>query len=196
MMIQRLSAVSVKLRLSADELQAVFAQAQADADSPQMARLISYLLLRAEAVSGIPFSDVPVTVELLRAEDGGLCVYFTAQQPAPCRSPAKRKRSRPVSLAAEFAQQGDLRECCTRLQERAEHIRGSALYRSNHAYILTVRTDRIHAAFPRHILTEYGTPYPMTAVSAARLSEFGSCIHAQNAVQQILLGQKRSDETA
>ena len=63
MTVNRLSAQSVKVQLTADELTVFLYDPAQPPDSPQMLRLISFMLAKAELASGIPFSSLPVTVE-------------------------------------------------------------------------------------------------------------------------------------
>ena len=183
MTVQRLSACSVKVQLSQEELRVFLPEAPQAPDSPQMLRMLSFLLSRAEAVSGIAFSALPVTVELITAEDGSLAAYFTVQQKQKSR---KNGKSREIRLAAQFPDSALLIACCNQLQHEQESIKSSLLYRCCAQWILTLRLRHARAAAIRHILLEYGRPYRLSSLNRARLTEYGECIYRQNAVAQIV----------
>ena len=183
MTIQRLSAESVKIQLSAAELKPVLEDAAGNADSPQMLRLISALLRKAEEMFAIPFSAHPVTVELLAAPDGGLEVYLTMQRPLPERPP-----SGTIRLSARFRERDTLRRCCIHLMQGGG-ITQSMLYRHADCYVLSLRVKRGNAARIRHILTEFGMLYPLSAVNRARLAEFGRVLVQQDAVSGCAAGK-------
>ena len=182
MTIHRLSACSVKVQLSAEELRVFLPEDPKSPDSPQMLRMLSFLLAKAEAVSGIAFSQMPVTVELLTAQDGSLAAYFTIQEKTP---QAQNNRQRTIRIAARFTEPELLYGCCELLQTERNSIRSSVLYRHKNQWILTVRLRHARAAAIRHILLEYGTPYRLSAINRARLSEYGECVAYQDAISQI-----------
>ena len=182
MTIHRLSGSSVKVQLSAEELRVFLPENPVSADSPQMLRMLSFLLAKAESVSGIAFSALPVTVELMTAQDGSLAAYFTVQEHAPA---SHANRQRIIRLAARFTDAKLLQECCGLLQSEQAHIRNSVLYQENRSWILTLKLRHARAAAIRHILLEYGSPYRLTAINRARLSEYCDCILQQDAVRQI-----------
>lgn len=184
MTVHRLSARSVKVILSAEELQFFVTEPDAAPDSPQMMRLLAVMLAQAERVSGIPFSQMPVTVELLRAQNGSLAVYFTAHSDQPEKP--KRSRRDPVRLAARFADKEALRECCGQLRAHAETVRSSILCRYRGAFVLSLGLRRSGAQTVHHILMEYGRPYRLSAIGRARLTEYGECIYDRDAVTRIL----------
>lgn len=181
MTVERLSAYSVKVQLSADELRVFLPDEPPAPDSPQMMRMLSFMLAKAEAVSGIAFSSLPVTVELLTAQDGSLSAYFSVQDQKPEQKAAKQ---RIIRLAAQFTDPDLLRECCTLLQREQNGIRSSMLYRLQSAYILTLKLRRNRVSAMHHILLEYGKPFRLSALNRARLSEYGICIFQQDAVKR------------
>ncbi|MBP0968405.1 MAG: adaptor protein MecA [Oscillospiraceae bacterium] len=181
MTVQRLSAQSVKVQLTADELTVFLYDPDAPPDSPQMMRLISFMLSRAELASGIPLTEMPVTVELLTAADGSLSAYFTVQS----EPEKKQKPPKTVRFAARFSDRSTLKRCCVLLRARQEAILSSKLYEYRRQYVLTVRLKRSGAMQVHHLLLEYGRPFRMSALNRARLAEYGSCIFEQDAVQCI-----------
>lgn len=186
MTVQRLSAYSVKVQLSQEELRVFLPDEPRTPDSPQMLRMLSFLLSKAEAVSGIAFSSLPVTVELMTAQDGSLAAYFTVQETYSAKPKGK---PRDIRLAAQFPERDPLYACCVLLKDEKESIRSSLLYRSASCWILTLRLRHARAAAIRHILLEYGRPYRLSPLNRARLSEYCECIYRQNAVEQIV-GQR------
>lgn len=188
MTIHRLSASSVKVQLSAEEMRVFLPEEQRTPDSPQVLRMLSFLMAKAEAVSGIAFSAKPVTVELMTAQDGSLAAYFTVQEQPP---ETKAGKQRTIRLAARFAGCEQLLACCKLLKSEQNAIRSSVLYKVKAQWILTVKLRHTRAAAIRHILLEYGSPYRLTAINRARLSEYAVCICDQDAVQQIADGQIR-----
>ena len=179
MTVQRLSAQSVKVQLTADELTVFLYDPDAPPDSPQVLRLISFMLSKAELATGIPFSALPVTVELLTAGDGSLSAYFTAQStPAPQQRPPKT-----VRLAARFSDRSTLKHCCCLLREKQDAILSSRLYEYRRQFILTLKLKRTGAMPVQHLLSEYGRPFRLSPLNRARLSEYGSCLCEQDAVQ-------------
>ena len=181
MTVQRLSAYSVKVQLSAEELRVFMPDEPRTADSPQMLRMLSFMLAKAEAVSGIAFSVLPVTVELISAQDGSLAAYFSVSDAAD--SPPDNPQ-RIIRLAARFSDPDLLRQCCVLLEHERNQIRSSVLYRYQSHWILTLKLRKIKAAHIRHILLEYGKPFRMSAMNRARLSEYGDCVFCQDAVHQ------------
>ena len=181
MTVQRLSAQSVKIQLSAEELAVFLHDAAAAPDSPQMLQLISFMLAKAELASGIPFTSLPVTVELLNGEDGSLSVYFTVQT---AEEPSC-KRSRTVRTAAGFSDRGTLKTCCALLRQQSDAILGSQLYQYRRQWILSLKLKREKASAVHHLLLEYGRPFRLSAMNRARLSEYGSCLLEKDAVQLI-----------
>lgn len=183
MTVHRLSPRSVKVLISAEELHTFFSEPVTAPDSPQMMRLLALMLAHAEHTSGIPFSALPVTVELLSAQDGSLAAYFTAQSPQP-ETKHRSRRSGSLRLAAKFHEHTVLAQCCSQLRQHPESIRQSELYQYAGEYVLTLRLDRKNAKSVHHILLEYGTPFRLSAMNRARLSEYGICLCAENAVAE------------
>ena len=182
MTIQRLSAYSVKVSLSAEELRVFCPDEGWSPESPQTAGMLSFLLAKAEAVSGIAFSALPVTAELICAKDGSLAVYFTVQeQPA-----AQQSKKHSVRLAARFSDPEALRACCIQLEKQQKAVRSSMLFRYHREWILSLRLRREGTTAVRHILLEYGSPYRLSALNKARLAEYGSCVFSQDAVRRII----------
>ncbi|MBQ8920862.1 MAG: adaptor protein MecA [Oscillospiraceae bacterium] len=193
MTVHRLSAQSVKVQLSADELKLFLTEpVLTGTASPRMMRLIALLLAKAEASTGIPFSALPVTVELLALPQGGLAVYFTAQRtPVPARGSAKAKTTR---IAAQFGDRSALRSCCMQLHRRKKAILNSSLYRFDAAWILTLKLPRGTSAGLHRLLLEYGAPFRLSAINRARLSEYGTCVYEKDAVSAVCREpQPRSD---
>lgn len=183
MTVQRLSASSVKVQLSAEELNVFLPAPARTPDSPQMLRLISFMLAKAEAASGIPFSALPVTVELLSAEDGSLAAYFTAQRE---QTPAvKSRQPKIVRLAARFTEAEALRQCCTLLRDQAAFIQNSILYQYRQQWVLFLKVKREKSSAMHHILAEHGSPYRLSVLGRARLSEYGTCVIEKDAVQRL-----------
>lgn len=187
MTVQRLSANAVKVQISADELRIFLPDSPQTPDSPQMLRMLSFMLAKAEAVSGIAFSALPVTVELLRNKDGGLAAYFSVQAEKPETHPYKPHT---VRLAAQFAEPDMVRQCCGLLKNEQESIRSSVLYKYRTQWILTLRLKQLRASAIRHILLEYGKPFRLSAMNRARLAEYGVCIFGQNAVLQAAASER------
>lgn len=181
MTVQRLSERSVKVQISADELRIFLPDEPQTPDSPQMLRMLSFMLAKAEAVSGIAFSALPVTVELLKNQDGGLAVYFSIQT-----NPQERHSAKPhtIRLAAQFAEPDMVRQCCLLLKKEQENIRSSVLYKYHANWVLTMKLKQIRASAIHHILLEYGKPFRLSALNRARLAEYGTCIFGQDAVLQ------------
>ncbi len=193
MTVHRLSAQSVKVQLSADELKLFLSEPVfSGAASPRLMRLIALLLAKAEASTGIPFSALPVTVELLALPQGGMAVYFTVQRNPMQKGGSARKKA--TRIAAQFAEYSALRTCCMQLSHRADAILNSSLYRCNTAWILTLKLRRGSSAGLHRLLLEYGAPYRLTAVNRAKLSEYGTCLYERDAVSAVCLeSQPRSD---
>lgn len=189
MTVTRLSACAVKVHLTAEELHSFLPEEIPAAESPQMLRLLSFMLMHAEAGSGIRFSALPVTVELLTGSDGSLTAYFTAQLPSA--SAARKANAKHIRLAASFSDDKPLIACCKQLNVIAQ-ISNSALYQYGGQWILTLKLKRESAAHAHHILLEYGAPFRSSAVNKARLAEYGSCIYAENAVSSVLKENQRS----
>ncbi len=179
MTVQQLSAQSVKVQLTADELTVFLYDPDAPPDSPQVLRLISFMLSKAELATGIPFTAHPVTVELLTARDGSLSAYFTVQS-APAEKP---KQAKTVRLAARFPDRSTLKSCCRLLREKQDAIISSRLYEYRCQFILTLKLRRAGAATVQHLLSEYGRPFRLSPLNRARLSEYGSCLCEQDAVR-------------
>ena len=182
MTVQRLSAYSVKVQLSAEELRVFMPDEPRTPDSPQMLRMLSFMLAKAESVSGIAFSALPVTVEVISAQDGSLAVYFSVAEES--KLPAPEQHQRVIRIAARFTDSALLRQCCTLLEKEQPNSRSSVLYRYQTVWILTLKLRRLHASLIRHILLEYGKPFRLSAMNRARLSEYGVCIFNQDAVHQ------------
>ena len=178
MTVQQLSAQSVKVQLTADELTVFLYDPDAPPDSPQVLRLVSFMLSKAELATGIPFTALPVTVELLTARDGSLSAYFTVQsEPAPKSKPAKT-----ICAAARFPDRSTLKRCCGLLREQQDAIISSRLYEYRRQYVLSLKLKRTGAMPVQHLLSEYGRPFRLSPLNRARLSEYGSCICEQNAL--------------
>ncbi len=191
MTIQRLSAESVKIQLSAEELKPVMTAQEGGADSPQMLRLISALLRKAEEMFAIPFSENPVTVELFAAPEGGLVIYLTAQHP-DLQGDHPQPQSGSLRISACFRERDHLRRCCTHLLRQSSGITQSILYRYAGSHVLYLRVRRGIAPRVKHILTEFGLLFPLSAVNRARLTEFGKIILPQNAVADCAAGRFRA----
>ena len=114
MTVQRLSAYSVKVQLSAEELRVFMPDEPRTPDSPQMLRMLSFMLAKAESVSGIAFSALPVTVEVISAQDGSLAVYFSVAEES--KLPAPEQHQRVIRIAARFTDSALLRQCCMCIQ--------------------------------------------------------------------------------
>ena len=183
MTVNRLSAQSAKVQLSPEELRIFLTAPDDHPESPQMLRLISFLLLKAESVTGIPFSALPVTVELLRTQDGGLAAYFTAQTHA-----AEKSASGSVRIAARFSDRKTLVQCCKLLRKEQDAVLKSRLHRYRTFLIIELKCSRAHAGAVRHLLLEFGTPFRMSAMNRAKLAEYGDCICETDAVAKILSG--------
>lgn len=182
MTVNRLSAQSAKVQLTSEELRIFLTGPDDDPGSPQMLRLISFLILKAESVTGIPFSALPVTVELLRAQDGGLAAYFTAEKPAdPAADTPKTMR-----FAARFPDRKTLIRCCRILQKKQDALLTSRLYRYQAFLILELKSRHLHAGTLRHLLLEFGAPFRLSVMNRAVLSEYGECIYERDAVARIL----------
>lgn len=181
MTVNRLSAQSVKVQLTADELTVFLYDPAQPPDSPQMLRLISFMLAKAELASGIPFSSLPVTVELLTANDGSLSAYFTVQT----EQPQPKKQPKTVRLAAKFPDRSTLQRCCSLLRQQKEAILSSMLYEYRRQWILSLKLKRERAMPVHHVLLEYGKPFRLSPLNRARLSEYGSCIYEKDAVELI-----------
>lgn len=186
MTVQRLSAGSVKVQLSAEELNVFLPASARTPDSPQMLRLISFMLAKAEAASGIPFSALPVTVELLSAEDGSLAAYFTAQREQPPHPQTDARQPKIIRLAARFTEETPLRQCCALLYDQAASIRNSMLYQYRQQWVLFLKLKRENASVIHHILAEHGSPYRLSVLGRARLSEYGTCMIEKDAIQKLL----------
>ena len=183
MTVTQLSARSVKVQLTAEELQFFLTEESPPADSPQMLHLLSYMLMHAEAGSGIPFSALPVTVELLTVSDGGLIAYFTAQTAQETQH--RRHLSKTVRLAACFQDYSALCACCCQLRQERKPILNSSLYRYGSQWILSLKLQRGSAAKAHHLLLEYGRPFRSSALNKAKLAEFGECICEQDAIDAV-----------
>lgn len=183
MTVHRLSPCSVKVMISAEELHTIISEPVTAPDSPQMMRVLALMLAQAEHTSGIPFSSLPVTVELLSAQDGSLAAYFTAQL-RPQGMPNKSKRSGSIRLAARFQEHSILEQCCSLLNLHRDSIRRSDLYQYAGEYVLILRLNRKNAPSVHHILLEFGTPFRLSALNRARLSEYGICLMEENAVAE------------
>ena len=187
MTVTRLSACAVKVQLTAEELHRLLPEDVTSADSQQVLRLLSILLVHAEACSGIRFSALPVTVELLAGSDNSLTVYFTAKLPKP------KRKAKTIRLAARFSEYDVLSACCRQLIRSEARFSNSELYRCGSHWILTLKLNREYAQQVHHILLEYGKPYRSSTINKARLAEYGNCIHSEDAIRSILReGQRRS----
>ncbi|MBR6107789.1 MAG: adaptor protein MecA [Oscillospiraceae bacterium] len=195
MTVQRLSAQSVKVQLSADELRLFLPETDAGNESPQMLRLISFMLAKAEAASGIAFSELPVTVELLTAPQGGLAAYFTVQVPPGAVPGGGQLRA--VRIAARFSGDDALYRCCRQLAQHSSELQASALYRFREGYVLVLKLKHSHTGSLHHILMEFGRPFRLSLLNRARLAEYGTCLSEQDAVAAVCKSQSpRSSRTA
>ncbi len=183
MTVTQLSARSVKVQLTADELQFFLHGETPPADSPQMLRLLAYMLMHAEAASGIRFSELPVTVELIAVSDGGLIAYFTAQISGQTKQ--HKHPSKTVRLAARFSDYKVLSACCRQLMQEQSHIISSSLHQFDAQWILSLKLNRNGASRAHHLLLEYGKPYRSSALNKARLSEYGKCVYETDAVSAV-----------
>ena len=171
MTIHQLSAACVKVQVTAEEYQ-LYADAQEG-----MLRLIAQMLSQAERISRIPFSQMPITAELLSMPDGGFSAYFSVDPASP-----------PVRthwLAARFPAVSEAALCCRQLLPMQDAILQSMLYRDAAGYVLSVKAPRKTSAAVRHILLEYGRPLRLTQIARARLNEYGTVIHASHAVEAL-----------
>lgn len=180
MTIQQLSAQAVKIQLTAEELHHLLRQNELNGDSPRLPDLIAFLLVQAEFASQIPFSQSAVQVELMQDSTGGLTVYFSAEP----RS-AHKSGGRTVRLGARFPDYAALRACCQKLRDEESVILSSSLYRYRGEHVLLLRLVRTGAALPHHLLLEYGHPFRLSPMNRARLTENGSLIYPNDAVQTV-----------
>lgn len=182
MTIQQLSAQAVKIRLTAEELHRFLRQPglkhDLQSDTPHLTELIACLLAQAEAVCQIPFSGNAVQVELMQEGSGGLTVYFSVKP--------RQQSGQTVRLAARFADQRALADCCVQLSREQDVILSSSLWRYRGEPVLLLRLIRTGAALPHHLLLEYGRPFRLSAMNRARLTENGTCIYADSAVEHVL----------
>lgn len=181
MTVTQLSARSVKVQLTAEELRRLLPEQAPPAESPQLLRLLGMMLVHAEAHSGIPFSDLPVTVELLAAPDGGLAVYFTVRQEQERHTVPPKT----VRLAAEFTEYSTLAECCRHLMREQDSILSSTLHQYRETWVLSLKMPRTQAAHTHHLLLEYGRPFRSSALNKARLAEYGICVYKDDAVRSV-----------
>lgn len=183
MTLEQLSPQTVKVQLAPSELAVFLQEPQGyDTDSPQMLRLISFLIAKAELFCEVPFSQGQVTVELFATEEGGLTVYLSC-----CQAPHSRRRekSHAAQYAGAFAAEDDLRSYCRQLLAADIHLCESSLYRFENHYVLLLRLNGKARNFPQYLLAEYGQPLAVTALLRAKLAEFGECLLEKNAVHQL-----------
>ena len=169
MTIHQLSAACVKVQVTAEEYNTHAGSRQG------MLCLIARMLSEAERISRIPFTRLPVAAELLAMPDGGISAYFSVR-----RSP------RTCWLAARFPDAGTVRVCCRLIAPHLPQILHSMLYRGRAGYVLTLKMPRASSAAVRHILGEYGTPFRLTQITRARLTEYAVLLHAEQAVQNVI----------
>lgn len=170
MTVHQLSAACVKVQVTAEEYQVYAARKEG------MLRLTAQMLSAAERISRIPFSQMPVTAELFSMTDGGLSAYFSVH--------AAPQRMRTHWLAARFPSVSDAARCCRQLLPLNGEIMQSVLYGEGGGCVLTLKAPRTGAPALRHILLEYGRPFRLTQIQRARLNEYGTVIHAENAVEK------------
>ncbi len=187
MTIQQLSAQTVKVQISQDELHQMLGADAPQQDSGRFLSMIAVMLTQAELVSRIPFSAHPVTAEMLKGPEGGLTVYFSL---TPQKQHAGKKTA---SFAALFPDEQAAAKCCKRLMSEQSVIIQSSCHLLDHAWILSVKAVRTGASCLRHILLEYGQPFRMSRMNRARLSEYGTPVCINQAVQQLA---ERADSAA
>lgn len=174
MTIHQLSPICVKVQVTAEEARCCTA--------PEgITRLIYQMLLRAEEISRIPLSALPVSVELLAMPEGGMTAYFTVIH----------RGNRTRWRAARFSDYGALKACCRQLTAFRGEIRKSTLHRYHGEWVLSLQASQ-DAAAPRHLLLEYGRPYRLSGLNRARLCELGDCLHEANAIDKIAGEDQRS----
>ena len=178
MVIEKLSDKTAKIRLNQQELDQL--RSQLKAKTVCMQQILTVLMEQAERAIGIPFSQNPVTVELLTDAAGGIALYFSVMSRKP-----KRENRRTVRLAAAFPNRTAVSQCCQQLSRNQNLILRSEAYTMEREWILSVKMIRTGAAVLHHILLEYGRPYRLTPVGMARLSENGECQYAENAVREL-----------
>ena len=190
MTMEQLSAYTVKIQLSQEELPLLLPQGTYSSDSEPVLHMISFLLTRAEAFTGIPFTQQQVTAELLSASDGGLILYLTAMDHSPPmpKKAAGYKPHKTKRIAAAFVDRIPLQQCCTVLQHSLPQIPASRLYQLQQQWILLLQIHTQNESCCKHILQEYGRLYPHSPLQLAQLDEYGICLHPHNAVARILKG--------
>ena len=183
MTMEQLSAQTVKIQLSLTELKVFLHDSQdISPNSPQMLRLISFLLAKSELYCEIPFSEGQVTVELLSASDGGLIFYFTCCPNIPKQ---QKKNSHAVRYLSMFPLYADLQECCKQLLKHEIQCANSRLYQCKSGWVLLVHPNGKKNTVCQHLLAEYGTPLPDSPLLRARLEEYGRCLYEKNAAAAI-----------
>lgn len=190
MTLEQLSAQTVKIQLSLTELKVFLHDTQdMDPNSPQMLRLISFLLAKSELYCEIPFSEGQVTVELLSASDGGLIFYFTCCQE---NQKQQKKTNNTVWIASVFSAYEELHECCRQLQMQNIRQADSRLYQMPQRYVLLLHPSGKTAVICHHLLAEYGTTIPYSGLLRAKLEEHGKCLYEKNAVSKIAAESEQS----
>lgn len=188
MTMEQLSMQTVKVQLSPTELQVFLHDTQdIDPNSPQMLRLISFLLAKSELYCEIPFSKTQVTVELLPASDGGLIFYFTCCEEADTKP---RYHGKHIRLAGKFCQYSDLRECCRQILQNGIRCSDSSLYQISGSWILLLHLAGKYSGMAKHLLLEFGTLLPFSTLLRAGLEEHGTCIHRKQAAAKIVSDAK------
>lgn len=170
MTIHQLSADCVKVQVTAEEY-TLYRNTQQG-----MLSLLARMLSEAERISRIPFSQLPVTAELLAMPDGGISAYFSAES---------KRKPRTQWLAARFPAMENAAECCRQLVPHRGGILHSMLYRERSGYVLLVKVPRGESGAVRHILMEYGRIFRLTQIARARLNEYGRLLHGAEAVEEL-----------
>lgn len=187
MTLEQLSASTVKIQLSETEVSVFLQDAQNyDPNSPQMLRLMSFLLAKAELFCEIPFSKGQVSVEMLNADDGGMIVYFSAvaeKQNAPFT------QCKTTSLTGMFGSYTDLVDYCRQILHRKIKLSGSILYQIGSDYLLLMQFRGKQDDAALHLLLEFGNSVDTTPLLRARLAEYGVCLIDKNAVRRIAATQ-------
>ena len=184
MTMEQLSEHSVKIQLSDSEMK-VFLQGDdgTNPNSPQMMRLIAFLIAKAELFCDIPFSQGKVAVEQLPALDGGVVYYFTSVHDSISQKSILPKY---VHLAAAFDEYENLRSFCQLIKVQQIPLIDSSLFQAAHVWYFFMLSIRKNAEKQKHLLMEYGLPISDSHVLRAWLDEHGTCIYPKNASAKIL----------
>lgn len=178
MTIEQLSADTVKIELSAEELSLPYHNVVSHPADDPMQQLLLFLIQRAEVFSGIPFCSRQVTAELLPTVENGMIVYLTASKPRP--------KENHTQAAAVFADMHTLKACCRALRPYLSPQSHSSLYEAAGGRLLVLSHLTTAHRAPQHLLREYATLLPVTKRNLARLEEYGHCICKHNAIAAIL----------